>query len=82
MSHPLSLTSTETKAAVCALFENVPPILVEVRFPHSGTSPDWYLCEEVEQLEEILERLASGVEIHISSVWDLKNVKDDICLKK
>jgi hypothetical protein len=68
--------------AVVRLFENTPPVLVEVRFPHSGTSPDWYLCEEEEQLEQILGRLGSGVELHISSVWDLRNVKGEICLSK
>jgi hypothetical protein len=47
MGKVLSLASTEAKVAVSALFEN-PPVLVEVRFPNSGTAPDWYLCEEEE----------------------------------
>jgi hypothetical protein len=70
------------KAAISALFANAPPVLVEVRFPNSGTSPDWYLCEEEEELERILERLGPGAELHLSSVWDLKNTKGAICLKK
>jgi hypothetical protein len=82
MSRILLTASKEAKAALSDLFDNSPPILVEVRFPHSGTSPDWYLCEEEEQLDEILERLGSGVELHINSVWDLKNVKEEICLRK
>ncbi len=82
MSKLLFSASTEAKAAISTLFENAPPVLVEVRFPHSGTAPDWYLCEEEEQFEQILERLAAGVELHISSVWDLKNVKGEICLRK
>ena len=49
--------STEAKAAVSALFNNSPPVLVEVRFPRSGTSPDWYLCDDEEEFEQILERL-------------------------
>jgi hypothetical protein len=75
-------TQAEAKAAIATLFDNAPPVLVEVRFPNLGTSPDWYLCEEQEQLEQILERLGSGVELHISSVWDLTNVKGAIGLRK
>ena len=82
MRKVLFSANTEAKAAISALFENAPPVLVEVRFPRSGTSPDWYLCEEEEQLEQILKHLASGVELHISSVWDLKNMKGEICLRK
>jgi hypothetical protein len=82
MSKLLFSLSTEARAAVSALFENSPPVLVEVRFPQSGTSPDWYLCEEEEQFEQILKRLGAGVELHISSVWDLKNVKGEICLRQ
>lgn len=74
--------STEARAAIANLFNNTPPVLVEVRFPHSGTSPDWYLCEEEEELEQIIERLGPGAELHISSVWDLKNTRGEICLKK
>jgi hypothetical protein len=74
--------STEAKATISTLFDKASPVLVEVRFPHSGTSPDWYLCEEEEQFEQILERLGAGAELHISSVWDLKNVKGEICLRK
>jgi hypothetical protein len=82
MSQVLSLGTTETKTAVAALFADSPPILVEVRFPNSGTSPDWYLCEEEEQLLEILERLGPEVELHLNSVWALRKVKGEICLKK
>jgi hypothetical protein len=82
MTKLLFSSSTEAKAAISKLFENAPPVLVEVRFRHSGTSPDWYLCEEEEQFEQILERLNSGVELHLSSVCDLKNIKGGICLRK
>jgi hypothetical protein len=57
-------------------------VLVEVRFPNCATSPDWYLCEEEEELQRLLERLAPGAELHVSSVWDLKNTKGEILLKK
>jgi hypothetical protein len=82
MSQVLSLGTIETKTAIAALFADSPPVLVEVRFPNSGTSPDWYLCEDEEQLEEILERLGPGVELHLNSVWALRNIKGEICLKR
>ncbi len=72
----------ETKAAISALFEIAPPVLVEVRFPNCATSPDWHLCEDEEELERIVERLGAGAEIHVSSVWDLKNVKGAVCLRR
>jgi hypothetical protein len=50
MSQVLSLENTEAKSAISALFADAPPVLVEVRFPNAGTSPDWYLCDEEEQL--------------------------------
>ena len=55
------------------LFDEKPPVLVEVRFPKMGASSDWFLCENVVALEAILGRLGPGVEVHLSSVWDLKN---------
>ncbi len=47
-----------------------------------GTSPDWHLCEDEDQFEALLDRLGAGAEVHLSSVWDLKNVKGEICLRK
>ena len=78
----LPATSEQTRAAVSALFENTPPVLVEVRFPGAATSPDWYLFEEEEQLDQLLEGLGPAVELHVSSVWDLHDDKGEICLKK
>ena len=46
--------------AIEALFEGVPPLLIEARFP--GTSPDWYLFERREQFEDLLGRLGPAVE--------------------
>ena len=57
--------------AVGKLFDQKPPVLVEVRFPRMATSPDWYFCHEEEELEDILRRVGPGVEIHLASVWDL-----------
>jgi hypothetical protein len=81
MSKTLWSESPEAKQAVMALFK-VPPVMVEVRFPKMGTTPDWYLCEEEDHLKPILERLGPGAEVRLSSVWDLQNVKGEICLKK
>ena len=36
------------------LFEEKPPVLVEVRFPKMGTASDWFLCENAAALEAIL----------------------------
>jgi hypothetical protein len=82
MSKVLLCASSEAKRAIAILFENAPPVLVEVRFPAAATSPDWYLCDDEEQLEQILDRLSPGAELHVSSVWDLKNTKGEICLRK
>ena len=82
MGHGLMPESAEARAAVSALFENAPPILIEVRFPGCGTSSDWYLFEEKEQLDMLLERLGAGAELHVSSVWDLKNIRGAVCFGK
>ena len=82
MSHILQSASADVKNAVAKLLENSPPVLVEVRFPNTATSPDWHLCENEEQLDQILDRLGPGAELHISTVWDLKNTKREICLRK
>jgi hypothetical protein len=65
--------TSAVRTAVAKLFDDKPPVLVEVRFPKMGTSSDWFLCEGQAALEAILERLAAGAEVHLSSVWDLKN---------
>ena len=68
----LSDTNTVLRA-VGKLFDEKPPILVEVRFPKMGTSSDWFLCENASALDAILDRLGSGAEVHLRSVWDLKS---------
>ena len=82
MKRVLLAKSTEAKAAVAGLFENSPPVLVEVRFPNSATSPDWYLFDEDAELEELLDRVGAGAELRLSSVWDLRNLKGEILLRK
>jgi hypothetical protein len=73
MSTPLLSDHSTVVAAAEKLFDDKPPVLVEVRFPKMGTSSDWFLCEDMAALEEVLERLGAGVEVHLNSVWDLKN---------
>jgi hypothetical protein len=62
-----------TRTALEKLFDEKPPVLVEVRFPKMGTSSDWHLCEDVAALDAVLDQLGPGAEVHLNSVWDLKN---------
>lgn len=57
---------------VSALFRDRAPVLVEVRFTRMGASPDWYLFETVEELEQLRRRLGPGVDIHLASAWDVE----------
>ena len=69
-----SLSDTKTVlSSIGKLFDEKPPILVEVRFPRMGTSSDWFLCESATALDAILDRLGPGAEVHLRSVWDLKS---------
>ena len=77
----LSSPMTETdRTAVLALFDEKGPILAEVRFPRMGTSPDWFLCETAADFDAIWDRLGAGVEVHLHSVWDLKNTGREVVL--
>jgi len=73
MSTSFHADSSAPLTAADKLFEEKPPVLVEVRFPKMGTSSDWFLCEDTAALHAILERLGPGAEVHLNSVWDLKN---------
>jgi hypothetical protein len=69
-----SSTNSQTlRTAIEKLFDEKPPVLVEVRFPGMGTSPDWFLCEDLAALDALHDRLDPKVELRLSSVWDLKN---------
>lgn len=70
------------RAATAALFADKPPVLVEVRFPNMGTSSDWFLCEDAADLDAVFERLGPGAEVHLSSVWDLKNPTGGIVIRR
>ncbi len=82
MSEVLSHQSTDTREAISALFAQSPPVLVEVRFPQQGTSPDWHLCEDQEELDAILDLLGANTHVYLHSVWDLTNRKGAVCLKR
>ena len=69
-------------AAVEALFETKPPVLVEVRFPRMATAPDWYFCQERHELDAVLDRLGPGVELHLHSVWELENTGTPVVMAK
>lgn len=78
-----SLPDTDgVRAAVARLFAEKPPVLVEVRFPHMGTSSDWFLCEDSADLDPILGRLGPGAEVRLSSVWDVRDATGGVVLRK
>ena len=74
--------ASKLQSEIAALFQAKGPVLVEVRFPHMGTSSDWYLCEEEAELRAIVGRLGTGAEIHLLSVWDLRNTGPDLTWTK
>lgn len=65
-----------------ALFEEKSPILVEVRFPHMGTSSDWHLCDDLDDLDPILERLGPGAEVRLHSVWDVTDPTGGVVFRR
>ena len=82
MSTSFQPDTDSSRAAVAALFAEKPPVLVEVRFPNMGTAPDWYLCDDEDDLYPILDRLGAGVEIHLHSVWDLNDKVGGVILRR
>ena len=76
-----AITDPETVlGAITELFDEHPPVLVEARFP--GTSPDWYLFDRQEQFVALLPKLGPAVELHVSSVWDLRNENCEVVVKR
>jgi hypothetical protein len=76
------LGSDALRTAAEKLFGEKPPVLVEVRFPKMGTSSDWFLCEDVDAVDAVFARLGPGAEVHLSSVWDLKNPAGAVVVRK
>ena len=78
-----SIPETGTiRSAVIRLLEEKSPVLVEVRFPLMGTSSDWFLCEEATEVDAVVDRVGPGAEVHLSSVWDLRDPTGGIVLRK
>jgi hypothetical protein len=75
MSQSIAPISSEGREAARELFQQGGPVLVEVRFPATATSPDWYLCEDESDFDSILDRIRPGAELYVSRVWDLTNQK-------
>lgn len=82
MSSRTLLTLGSMREPVIALFEEKSPVLVEVRFPHMGTSSDWHLCEELTDLDAILQRLGSGAEVRLHSVWDVTDPTGGVVVRR
>jgi len=73
MKAMISAVSEGQRKLLHDFFEEKAPVLVEVRFPRMGTSPDWYLCDTEADFDSVWERLGTGTEIHLHSVWDMKD---------
>ena len=65
------LASILTREEVSALIATKPPVLIEVRFPKMGASSDWQLVEDLKEFDALWSRVAAGVELRVTSVWDL-----------
>jgi len=70
------------RSAVAKLFAEKPPVLVEFRFPHMGTSSVWFLCDDCNGLDPIPERLGPGAEVRLSSVWDVTNPAGPVVFRR
>jgi len=47
-----------------------------------GTSPDWYLCDAESEFDAIWERLGIGAEVHLHSVWEMKDSSRPVVLSR
>ena len=82
MSRAFEPGTEAARAAVARLFADKPPVLVEVRLPNMGTSSDWFLCDDEDDLGPILDRLAPGAELHMHSVWDVTDAPGGVVVRK
>ena len=70
----------EGASPIEALFQD-PPVLVEIRYPRSEVESAWHLVQSEEELDRIMDELEPQVEVHASSVWDLRYPKDHVCVR-
>lgn len=82
MATAMNPPALENRSEIAALFVERAPVLVEVRFPRMATAPDWYLCETEDDLRRVTAPLGAGVELHLHSVWDLRNVTVPSVIKR
>jgi hypothetical protein len=82
MSKLPSAASTRGHEAVHTLFEAGGPALVEVRHPGGVFSSDWYLCDSVDDFDQLIEQLDPAAVIHVNRVWDLHNRADPVVLRR
>ncbi len=77
---PKRLTITVLAVLMCAFAEAhaTEPVSKEAEFKDRMDKLD----PRNSQNDKLLDRLGPGAELHVSSVWDLKNVKGEIVLGK
>jgi hypothetical protein len=68
------------RAAIARLFAEWPPVLVMAKA--AGAAPAWHLLQSPEQFRELLGTLAPQAELHVSSAWDLVNVKGAVVVTR
>jgi hypothetical protein len=74
------LASVSTREEVSALIATRPPVLIEVRFPKMATSSDWHLVDDLKAFDALWSHVAAGVELHVTSVWDLPEAPATLAL--
>jgi hypothetical protein len=82
MSKLTSAASAQGHEAVHNLFEAGGPVLIEVRVPGGFFSPDWHLCETVDDFDRLLDQLDADAVLHVSRVSDLSNRAGPVVLRR
>jgi hypothetical protein len=82
MAKLMSAASARGHAAVHTLLAAGGPLLVEVRFPGAVYSSDWYLLDDEQEFDGLIEHLDAGAVLHVSRVWDLTNRAGAVCLRR
>ena len=61
-----------------SLFDDKSPFLVEVRFQGAGTSADWHLVHDYDDIVSLLGTLNGKAKVLLKSVWDIEH--PDMCI--